>query len=72
MKRKKSEREQIAELSETIKAINRDYPLPRCKHGNALQDGAGDKLAPSCGCWDDDTDKHYPSYSRRLSEGHNE
>jgi len=25
-------------------------PLPRCAHGNALQDQAGDLLEPSCGC----------------------
>ncbi len=26
------------------------YPLPRCKHKNALRDHSGAKLYPSCGC----------------------
>ena len=25
-------------------------PLPRCKHGSCLYDGAGEKLEPPCGC----------------------
>ncbi len=25
-------------------------PLPRCKHGNNLRDGAGEALQPDCGC----------------------
>lgn len=26
------------------------YALPRCKHGNALKDHAGEFLEPTCGC----------------------
>ena len=29
--------------------------LPRCQHGNALSDWAGDWLQPSCGCNFDNT-----------------
>lgn len=35
----------------TLEAAVIDTPdLPRCEHGNALRDGDGEQLAPSCGC----------------------
>jgi hypothetical protein len=37
----------IAELNAAIASVP---PLPRCEHGNALRDHAGDVLEPSCGC----------------------
>jgi hypothetical protein len=27
-----------------------DFPLPRCNHGHALKDHAGERLEPTCGC----------------------
>lgn len=40
----------INDLAAAVRDVERDYPLPRCDHGNALRDHAGDTLEPSCGC----------------------
>lgn len=45
-----SERQQIQELANAVAFVEKHYPLPRCSHGQALRDGAGDILEPSCGC----------------------
>lgn len=37
-------------LADVIAFAERLDPLPRCEHGNALRDGAGETLEPSCGC----------------------
>lgn len=55
MKTKKSprvrtEREQIEDLGRAVDFVNAFYPLPRCRHGHALRDHAGECLEPSCGC----------------------
>lgn len=41
---------QIAALAAATKFVNQNYPLPRCDHGTATRDHAGDFLYPSCGC----------------------
>lgn len=46
----RQEREAIQRLKDAIEFAETYYPLPRCTHGNALQDHAGDLLEPSCGC----------------------
>jgi len=46
----KSERKAVEELRKAVQEVNRDYPLPRCAHGKALQDHSGAKLEPTCGC----------------------
>jgi hypothetical protein len=38
----------VKKLSDSIEWVEKYHPLPRCIHGNALLDGAGDKLEPSC------------------------
>jgi hypothetical protein len=43
---------QIAALHAAIKFVEQTTPLPRCQHGHALRDGAGEILDPSCGCAD--------------------
>jgi hypothetical protein len=43
-------RDPVAELAEAVRAVERDHPLPRCVHDNALQDHSGEKLEPTCGC----------------------
>lgn len=43
-------KQQIQDLHEAIEFAENYRPLPRCKHGTALKDGAGDLLEPSCGC----------------------
>lgn len=52
-KRKAAERplkDQVADLSAAVAKVEESHPLPRCRHGNAVRDHAGDQLAPSCGC----------------------
>lgn len=44
------ERTSINQLSASVAYVNEHHPLPRCSHGNALRDGGGDLLEPSCGC----------------------
>lgn len=44
------ERTAINQLSAAVAYVNEHHPLPRCTHGNALRDGGGDILEPSCGC----------------------
>jgi hypothetical protein len=39
----------VARLADAIEFADR-FPLPRCRHGNALRDHGGDRLEPSCGC----------------------
>jgi hypothetical protein len=43
-------RDPVTELAEAVRTVERDFPLPRCGHGNAFQDHSGEKLDPSCGC----------------------
>ncbi len=45
-----SERCDIARLGAAVDLLEKNHPLPRCAHGNALRDHAGDTLEPSCGC----------------------
>lgn len=40
----------LRELQEATAFVKRIFPLPRCVHGNALKDHAGEKLYPNCGC----------------------
>lgn len=40
----------IARLHAANVETERDHPLPRCEHGSALRDGAGEALEPPCGC----------------------
>lgn len=40
----------VAGLKDAVAFVEKNYPLPRCTHGNALKDHAGDVLEPSCGC----------------------
>ena len=37
-------------LDYTIPPEQLSDPLPRCSHGSALRDGAGEALEPPCGC----------------------
>lgn len=46
----RTEREQIDDLGRAVDFVNTFYPLPRCRHGHALKDHAGERLEPSCGC----------------------
>lgn len=41
---------EVDELNSAIEFAERVAPLPRCRHGKALRDDAGDWLEPSCGC----------------------
>lgn len=43
----------VARLAQAVKDVERDHPLPRCQHGSALRDHAGERLEPPCGCRDD-------------------
>lgn len=45
-----SDRDALKNLAAAIEETERDHPLPRCQHGNALKDGGGELLEPSCGC----------------------
>jgi len=40
----------VGVLTDAIAWANENFPLPRCRHGKALRDGAGEMLEPSCGC----------------------
>ncbi|MCP4898864.1 MAG: hypothetical protein GY906_17980 [bacterium] len=40
------------ELQRAADFVEKNYPLPRCEHGNAIQDHSGAQLFPSCGCND--------------------
>lgn len=40
----------LRRLTAAIRDTERDHPLPRCEHGNALRDGGGEALEPLCGC----------------------
>jgi len=40
----------IKKLVHAVAFVQQHYPLPRCVHGHALKDHAGDLLEPSCGC----------------------
>lgn len=40
----------ILRLQRAIAFAESVSPLPRCSHGNALRDGAREKLEPTCGC----------------------
>lgn len=44
------ERDDIARLTEAVDKLCREHPLPRCVHGRALQDHAGDTLTCPDGC----------------------
>lgn len=37
-------------LSAAVAKVEKEHPLPRCAHGNALVDGSGEHLMPTCGC----------------------
>lgn len=37
-------------LADVVAETERNHPLPRCRHGKALQDGGGENLEPPCGC----------------------
>jgi hypothetical protein len=39
-----------ARLSDSVRWAETHHPLPRCMHGHAVRDGAGERLEPSCGC----------------------
>lgn len=41
---------QVDDLNAAIEHVNEHHPLPRCSHGNAMRDHAGNVLEPSCGC----------------------
>lgn len=40
----------IGELHAANEEVSQKYPLPRCKHGNAMRDHGGEVLRPPCGC----------------------
>ena len=40
----------LKRLTDAIEWANTYFPLPRCVHGNCLQDAGGENLEPSCGC----------------------
>lgn len=40
--------EPLQELQDAIDSAERIGPLPRCRHGKALKDGAGELLEPRC------------------------
>jgi len=42
--------EPLKKLTDAIEWAETNHPLPRCEHGKALKDGAGELLEPSCGC----------------------
>jgi hypothetical protein len=44
------EQKAVVELAAAVKLAEAYFPLPRCKHGSALADHAGEQLEPSCGC----------------------
>lgn len=40
----------VGRLAAAIEWVEANAPLPRCQHGAALRDGAGEILEPRCGC----------------------
>lgn len=50
VKKLKTGNKDIDDLHNAIAHVNTNHPLPRCSHGNAMRDHAGDILEPSCGC----------------------
>jgi hypothetical protein len=40
----------VAELGAVTRLIEERYPLPRCRHGRALRDHAGEALVCPDGC----------------------
>lgn len=51
LKERVMELEGILDLSQATAKLNREHPLPRCTHGVALRDHAGNILEPDCGCY---------------------
>ena len=49
-KKTKADSGGVEELREAIDFVETHHPLPRCAHGQALKDHAGELLEPSCGC----------------------
>lgn len=47
---KRTERDMVKDLGAAITDLEREHPLPRCPHGSALADHAGERLEPPCGC----------------------
>jgi hypothetical protein len=39
-----------ARLGDSVQHVEAHAPLPRCPHGQALIDGAGERLVVPCGC----------------------
>ncbi len=56
-----------ASLAAAIAHVEATAPLPRCEHGHALRDGAGEGLWPPCGCRHFDLAR--PLESIRLASG---
>lgn len=48
-----------------IDYVETNHPLPRCPHGSALRDGAGEALEPPCGCR---ASQREPSVKQALKE----
>lgn len=40
----------VQRLADAVRKTERHHPLPRCIHGKALRDRAGEILEPMCGC----------------------
>lgn len=40
----------IKDLQAANEEVRAKYPLPRCKHGQAMRDHGGELLRPTCGC----------------------
>jgi hypothetical protein len=53
----------LKKLQDAIDWVETYYPLPRCPHGSALRDGAGEILEPRCGC------RSNPSLSKENDNG---
>lgn len=47
---KAADRAAVAHLAAAVAFAQEKYPLPRCPHGKALRDHAGELLEPTCGC----------------------
>ena len=41
---------ETTKVQAVVDELERDFPLPRCHHGSALRDHAGERLVPVCGC----------------------
>lgn len=46
----RKEQDAIDRLADAIRETERDHPLPRCRHGFALEDGGGESLETPCKC----------------------